>query len=221
VIDLAAEGALGFEELRSVYAAGEAPGVYGLAEDLRARATRLLEPPEHVVARLQDALIEAMKRADELGYEGRRELLAPVVADTHDFESIVKLVLGRAWRELSDEERAQLVAAFGELALSSYAARFDAYDGQRFGAPESKPVRAGAAQVTSAFHKAGGGEVEFEYLMRHGEGLWRILNIVVDGVSDLALKKTEYGALIEEGGAAAVLAKLDEQIARHAAGEKD
>jgi hypothetical protein len=40
------------------------------------------------------------------------------------------------------------------------------------------------------------------------------VNIVVDGVSDLALKRGEYGRLMDEGGFSALMADLDRQIQR-------
>jgi len=50
-------------------------------------------------------------------------------------------------------------------------------------------------------------------LHRDGEQ-WRIVNIVVDGVSDLALKRAEYGRLMDAGGFQAVLDELAQQTER-------
>lgn len=209
------------EELRDAFAAGAELDAEALAASLRARAARLAESPGEVVARLQRTLIDAMQRASELGYAGRRELLAPVVADTHDFEALAKLVVSDAWRELDTKQREELVETFRELAVATYAARFDSYAGQRFGPPVEREAARGAVLVKSLFHKADGGEAHFDYLMRRADGRWRILNIVVDGVSDLALQRTEYGDLIASKGFPALVAKLREKIARSAAGGKD
>ena len=40
------------------------------------------------------------------------------------------------------------------------------------------------------------------------------MNIIVDGVSDLALKRAEYGRLMDSGGFAALIAELADQTER-------
>ena len=49
---------------------------------------------------------------------------------------------------------------------------------------------------------------------------WRIVNIIVNGVSDLALKRAEYNSLLEREGFQALIAKLEEQIRGYAEGSK-
>ncbi|PKO64443.1 MAG: transporter, partial [Betaproteobacteria bacterium HGW-Betaproteobacteria-17] len=68
--------------------------------------------------------------------------------------------------------------------------------------------------VRSQFTKGGGGTVAFDYMLMRVDGQWRVVNILTDGISDLALKRSQYGALYAKGGMAAVLASIDGQIKR-------
>jgi phospholipid transport system substrate-binding protein len=52
--------------------------------------------------------------------------------------------------------------------------------------------------------------------MRKIDGRWRIINIIADGVSDLALERAEYSSVIRRYGFNALLAKLKERIAGYA-----
>jgi phospholipid transport system substrate-binding protein len=63
--------------------------------------------------------------------------------------------------------------------------------------------------------------VRFDYLLHRSEGRWTILNIVADGVSDLATKRAEYRSVLKARGLDGLIRKLRDQIARYAAGEKD
>jgi phospholipid transport system substrate-binding protein len=43
---------------------------------------------------------------------------------------------------------------------------------------------------------------------------WRIINIVADGVSDLALKRAEYQRLFASGGIEGLIAEIERQTDR-------
>lgn len=174
------------------------------------------EDPQQAVAvveTLQDALIEAMKQGDTLGYEGRYRLVEPVVRETHDLEAIARVAVGRYWREFTPAQRARLIEAFGRQSFATYAARFDEYGGQHFEITGHKPMRRGQILVESRLVKGNGERVSFNYILRDGQDSWRIINIIVDGVSDLALKRAEYTAILESDGFDALIAKIEEKVA--------
>jgi phospholipid transport system substrate-binding protein len=41
---------------------------------------------------------------------------------------------------------------------------------------------------------------------------WKIINIIANGVSDLALKRSEYTSILERDGFEALIAKMNEKI---------
>jgi len=76
-------------------------------------------------------------------------------------------------------------------------------------------AEAGRAQVTTAVARAGQSDVSFEYLLRQGGGgEWRIVNIVADGVSDLALKRAEYQRILANGTLDSLIKELEAQTER-------
>jgi ABC-type transporter MlaC component len=54
----------------------------------------------------------------------------------------------------------------------------------------------------------------FEYLLQRDGEDWEIINIVADGVSDLALKRAEYQRLFASGGIDGLIAALERQADR-------
>jgi phospholipid transport system substrate-binding protein len=48
-------------------------------------------------------------------------------------------------------------------------------------------------------------------LLQQDETGWRIVNIIADGVSDLALKRAEYQRVFASGGLDGLLAELNAQ----------
>ena len=70
---------------------------------------------------------------------------------------------------------------------------------------------AGRAQVTTGVARSGQPDVSFEYLLQQKGGSWRIVNIVADGVSDLALKRAEYQRILGSGTLDSLIKELEAQ----------
>ncbi|MGH8502316.1 MAG: ABC transporter substrate-binding protein [Gammaproteobacteria bacterium] len=165
-----------------------------------------------VVERFQNELIEVMKAAQQLGYRGRYAKLAPAVRRSHDIATIARISVGAYWDGLNPQQRAALIETFGELSVSTYAHRFDGYDGEHFQTQSSGALGANVAGVQSMFTQAGGDRIRFDYVLHKTDRGWRIVNIVVDGVSDLALKRAEYTEILGSDGFNALIAALQEKI---------
>jgi len=169
--------------------------------------------PAAVVERFQQELISAMKAAEQLGYRGHYARLAPAVRRSHDIAAISRISVGSYWDGLQPAQQAKLVKTFARLSISTYAERFDGYSGERFETQSSGDLSADVAGVRSLFTKSDGGEIQFDYLLRNDERGWRIVNIVIDGVSDLALKRAEYAEILSRDGFDALIAALEEKTA--------
>ena len=175
----------------------------GAAEDLNAGKA--------VVENLHATLLQVMIEADTLGFSGRKEKLEPVLAECFDFTTIARIVTGKQWQEIDSLERENFVTLFARLSLATYASNFDGFSGESF---ETLAIeqRRGNLLVKTAIVKADGNRVTLNYLLRDNDGVWRIVNVIADGVSDLSLKRAEYTAVIKSEGFNSLLTKLNGKI---------
>lgn len=174
--------------------------------------------PVEVVQEFQRILLDVMKHAQSLGYRGRYERLKPAVLASHDIPFVARVTVGKHWKQFSEEERALFLRTFEQLSVAAYAGRFDDYHGEHFRILGSKPLPRGKVLVETVFTKANGEQLRFDYVLRKIGDTWRIINITVDGVSDLAVKRAEYTTLVKEQGFTALIEKMNEQISRYANG---
>ncbi len=172
------------------------------------------DDPEKVITTLQNALIQAMQQGQEIHYSGRLELLAPVIRQTHDLEAIIRSVLGTHWAELSPEQQQAITRTFQENSIATYADRFNQYNGEHFRIVEQRPLPRERILVRSQFIQTGSNPINFDYVLHQTNEGWRIINIVVDGVSDLALKRSEYNAILQKNGINALIDMLEQNTAR-------
>jgi phospholipid transport system substrate-binding protein len=195
---------------------GAAVGILLLVMTHLSQAGSMSEAADVVVG-FQARLVEVMKRAEELGYAGRLEVLSPAVRDSHDLPTLARIVVGRRWETLTPSQRRRLVEVFSTLSVATYAYRFDGYSGERFELVSEQRTERGDARVRTRLIKGDGGEVRLDYLLRRDDGRWRIVNVIADGVSDLALKRAEYKSILRREGFEALISKLQNKIEQYAA----
>lgn len=168
--------------------------------------------PEQVIQRFHETLLEAMREGSRLGYRGRLELLTPAVDRSHDLNFIARTTLGNHWAKLEPEQQRVFVDTFRQLSISSYAGWFKSHEGERFEFVEQQPMPREQVLVRSQLVQAKGEVVRFDYVLRQTKDGWRIINILADGVSDLALKRVEYRAVLERDGFPALIDMLKKKI---------
>lgn len=167
-----------------------------------------------VVDNLHAALLEIMQNAKTLGYIGRRERIAPVIERSFDLPFITQFTLGRYWSDLSAEQQKTAVETFSRWTIANYAARFNGYSGEQFETISNESARRDRELVRTVLEvKTDPREqITLDYLLHETDDEWRIVNVIANGVSDLSLKRADYGAVVKSGGLDTLIAKLNGQI---------
>ena len=164
-----------------------------------------------VVDNLHAALLEIMQNANTLGYAGRRDRIAPVIERSFDLPFITRFTLGRYWSDLSAEKRDAAVQTFSRWTIAHYAGRFNGYSGEQFETLSSESERRDRELVRTVLDTKKE-KITLDYLLHETDGKWRIINVIANGVSDLSLKRADYGAVMKSGGLDTLIAKLNDQI---------
>ena len=177
------------------------------ADDLTAR---------QVVDDFQNELLAVMKQGKELGFKGRYEKLDVAVRKSHDLPKIVRIVVGKQWEELTVEQQDTLEKAFIKLSISAYAHNFKDFTGESFTFISEEETGRGGVVIHTNLHIPNEKDVKFDYMMKKKDEGWRIINIIADGVSDLALKRSEYTSVLSKDGFDTLIAKITEKINNYA-----
>lgn len=177
------------------------------------------EPPRAVAERLDAAILEAMRNAEALGYQGRYEILAPVLEQAFDFPYMARVSIGRYWRKMDEAQRARLIDAFSRLSIATFAARFNGYGGEAFQILGEEKQPRGAVLVANHLVKTDGEPVAIDFLMREDEGRWRVVDVFLDAkYSELAIKRAEYTTVYQRDGFDRLIEIMEAKIAELAAG---
>lgn len=168
--------------------------------------------PEQIVRDLQDSLIQAMREGDKINFQERVDILAPVISQSHDFDLIIRTVLGSNWGQLDPEQQQLIADTFRQLSIATYAGQFNEYEGEQFEILQQRSLPRDQTLIRSQLIKADSSKIDFDYVLQQGRESWHIVNILVDGVSDLALKRTEYRTVLQRDGFSALIEMLKDKI---------
>jgi len=177
------------------------------------------EGPEIPIRRLNEALIEIMKQAEEgSSYAGRFDRVALVVREVFDMPFMAAKSIGRYWRKLDADQRKRWVKAFEDFTVSNFADRFDGYSGQTFEIRGERPASQENRVVETLLNRPGEEAVELDYRMSDRAGHWRVVDIYADGsVSEVALRRSEYSAVLKGGSIDTLIAAVSAKTAKRAA----
>jgi phospholipid transport system substrate-binding protein len=167
---------------------------------------------KQVVEKFQAELIAVMKNGKQLGFAGRYDKLYDSVSNSHDLTKIARIVVGKEWEKLSEAQQQKLVDIFIRLSVASYAHNFKDYSGESFVFDSEEETTRGGVVVHSHLIIPDDKPVKFDYMLKEKGNSWRIINIIANGVSDLALKRSEYTSILQREGFDALIAKINEKI---------
>jgi len=155
--------------------------------------------PVAVVDRLQASLLDLTEAGAGLSFDEAFKICEGFVRATHDLPYMAKLALGRSkWQSLSDAEQSEFLALFTELSVTTYVTRFQGNHGVGFTKSEQRALSRGRYEVRSQLIRPNGETVAMSYILHQSNDRPMIINIVAEGVSELALKRSEYQRILQD-----------------------
>lgn len=171
------------------------------------------------ISALNAGLIEVMKAGKRTPFRDRFQMLAPAIDRAFDLPDILRVSVGLRWPSIDPVQQTTLLAVFRRFTVASYVANFDSYDGQKF---EIAPtLRASGADqiVDTRIVPATGSPTRIDYVMRQVGGAWKAVDVLLDGtISRVAVQRSDFRAVLAQGGAAALIVSLQAKIADLAGG---
>jgi phospholipid transport system substrate-binding protein len=186
----------------------------GLALPVRAQ-NRDADPAIAPIRAFYDSLLAVMKQAETLGLRGRYDKLAPVIRSTFDLAAMTRIAIGPDWTAIPPDQQTALVDAFAQMTIATYANRFNGYSGESFEVDPEVQSRNTGRIVHTRLLRAKEEPVTLNYLMRGSGESWKIVDVYLSGtISELATKRSEFGAILKSGGPAALIDSLRQQYER-------
>jgi phospholipid transport system substrate-binding protein len=175
------------------------------------------DAPRSVVEAFHATLLQVMKQASQLGFQGRYKTLQPAIENAFNLPLMARLAIGPQWTSIAPEQQQRLIEGFRRLTFATYASRFDSYDGEQFETKGEKSGGAGGGTLveTRLVPQRGNGDpVDLSYLVRQDGGRWQIIDVFLSGtISELATRRAEFTSVLRRDGAEGLTAMLERKVA--------
>ncbi|MGE3333167.1 MAG: phospholipid-binding protein MlaC [Rhodospirillaceae bacterium] len=130
-----------------------------------------------------------------------------------DLPSIGRFVLGRYTRTMKPEELTSFQPLFEDVIVYTWSRRFSEYNGQTLKVGASTPDGDEGAIVKSTIVGNAGENFAVDWRLRKRPDGWKIVDVIVAGVSMAITYRQEYTTLIaQQGGVPGLLSQLQKQV---------
>lgn len=167
----------------------------------------LTSRPRAIMEETADKVVAILARRDRPSEE-RVEAIKEIAYEIFDFQTMSKLVLARNWRKLDSNQRVEFVEEFKRHLSRTYGNRLDRYNQEK--------VDVYGAQVeprddVTIKTRILGGEfdgAEVAYRFRKREDQWRIIDVVIEGVSLVSNYRSQFAEVLGRSTIDDLLARL-------------
>ena len=182
-------------------------GVLMLSSTARAE-----NPAIDFVNNLADDVINQVLTAD-VSREEKLERFREKFTNALDLKNIGQFVLGVYWRKATDAEKEAFLDAFMDFTTKTWADRFDAYQGQKIVFTGVRNAERNQLYVDSTIQN--NPPVEVIWRLKQKDDSYRIIDIIIEGVSMAMSYRNEYSAYLQthEGRVSDLIKELQDKSA--------
>ena len=171
--------------------------------------------PDELVKKVTDDVLAAVKSDKQLAAgdkEKALKLAEEKVLPLIDFQEAARLAVGRSWKDASNEQKERIITEFRRMLVRTYSNALGRYEGQTMKVLPShyKPDETDVT-VRNQYIRPGQKPVELDYAMHKTDEGWKIYDIVVEGVSLVLTYRSEFDAIVKQGGIDALIKRLAEK----------
>ena len=130
----------------------------------------------------------------------REERFRSLFKRNFDLPQIARFVMGRYWRRASDRQRREYFDLFEHFIVQAYSFRFKDLSGEILRIGTIHKLNERDLLVASAVEWPGGKRVRVDWRVRGTGSEYRIIDVVVEGISMLITQREEFAAVIRSNG---------------------
>ena len=137
---------------------------------------------------------------EKLSEAQRRAEFKKLLNDSFDMKTIGRFALGRYWKGASDAQKKEYLKLFNKMIVEVYTGRFSEYNGQALKVVNARAEGKADAVVTSKIIPDTGSEIQLDWRVRHKNGKYKVVDIIVEGVSMALTQRSDFSSVIQRGG---------------------
>lgn len=123
-----------------------------------------------------------------------------LLRDSFDMKTMGRFAMGNYWKAATDAQQGEYLKLFEDMVVEVYSARFNDYNGQDLDVREARPKGTNDTLVNSYIVDKSGQEFGVDWVVRHKDGRYKIIDVVIEGVSMSITQRSDFSSVIQRGG---------------------
>jgi phospholipid transport system substrate-binding protein len=181
-----------------------------LAATLLSAASVLAAAADDAKTAMQGTIDEVLNVLRTPGKDeaARRKEIEAIAKQRFDFTTMSKLVLKRDWKRFSPAEQKEFVGEFTDYLAASYGTRIARYANEDVVTKGARDEVNGDASVLTAIKGGQFDGAQVDYRMRKVASEWRVIDVVIEGVSLVSNFRSQFADVIARGGPQELLKRI-------------
>jgi phospholipid transport system substrate-binding protein len=167
------------------------------------------DPAAGQVQTLTTSLLKSMRAGSAEPMTERYRNLEPVIEQVFALPLMTRLCVGPDWANFSPEQQKASIAAFTRFTIANYAYNFRDLEGKKFEIDDNVLSRGEEKIVQTRLISPYDTPARVLYRMRQVDGIWKIVDVYYNGISELTLHRSNCSAAMVSGGAPVLIAYLN------------
>ncbi len=170
-----------------------------LSGSLSTPAIAARETPSEFILALGSRTLDVLKKTD-LSQAEREDEFREIFLIGFDVDHISRFALGRYWRAATKAQRVEYRDLFERFIVKSYSARLGSFAGETFNHTDTLVRSKRDSLVRTVVRRAGQPLVRIDWRIRDRDGQYKIVDVVVEGVSMVISHRAEFASVIQNNG---------------------
>lgn len=138
--------------------------------------------------------------------------IRPVLENYVSFDAMTRRAIGPGWRQFSPQDRSRAVELFTTLVIRTYVDRLNPGEQPEIRFRRASTPAPGRVDIPTTLRYQGS-NYDVTYRMEKMD-IWRITDVLIEGVSFVANYRSQFDPIFQRGGAAGVMQSLNQSVAR-------
>ena len=154
---------------------------------------------EEFILMLSEQALDLLKK-DTMSQDERESGFRELFATGFDIDRISRFALGRYWRAATPAERDEYRVLFEDFIVKAYSARLGTYEGESFTITDTLARSETDSLVRTVIESPNGSSIRVDWRVRLNDGEYKIVDVVIEGVSMVITHRSEFASVIQHGG---------------------